>query len=837
MPDHQNSPDSQPTHSTGLSRRRWLGISTGSIAASALGAWSPCGSASAQSRGKPASGGTRLWDKEPALWDVARKYQLTRPLSPEFGWEGPRGGRGAVPGPGPEFTGPGKNGVNISNERLESSLWGTPDRLVLSLAKTDVWNRAHMNHEQGKKPVGQILILAEDFAGAEAPQVITRIHNGNHELKARKGSTEAIVQFQITDCKTNVIAVRAAYTGLAKPVSVRLYRHQDTGKVIPDPTSGADGGYFWIHQTFAAEKTFPEGFEYYLVGKIAGPAGKPELAQLQPGLGAPVPTRDNAVPGSAVTITLPQAAKKNLAAYFTVVTRAESDDPLAEAKRRLAAAEKKGYAALLARNEKKYQALYARRERGRIFTGNFDDAKDVVMPFFHQGSWQFRHTYNSSPDPERFEGDANYSILESDKVLWCGLPCFNEELYTPDFVAFRDESVAPYYVKLFSFWRKACEDVAKARGFQGMLLLRGYVPPIKPDVYWSPDGPANNPQATDWASMVFAFKNVWDAWDYGDQDMEFLREKVYPCLRGIADFFAGKSVAGDDGFYHIDPSQIREEDQGKDAIDCIAAAKWSFRIASQASVLLKTDADKREIWQERLAKMAPYHIIRNGNGESVFASIVKDGKPVVAGHGTSHFLVNVADEIHLESTDGEKQTAIRSNSHAHEQPMNRQVEYLLGHQPDTLFMGSGYPWICAFGHSPWILYYAQKLGAGDFSRNLELRTAQQKTIACWLEPERLCNSRSGTIFFFPCVPTGLDIAFRDFQARGSFLVSGEIKSGKVVYARIKSRRSGPCTVMNPWPGKTLRILPEGGGPPLAAEKSGEKYRFNPKPGASYILST
>jgi len=831
---HQNQ--KSPDHITRLTRRRWLQMSTGIVAANALSAWSPIGSAFAQTRSKSASGGARLWDKEPALWDIAKKYQITRPLSAQFGWEGPRGGRGSIPGPGPDFTGPGKNGVNISNERLESSLWGTPERLVLSLGKVDVWNRARMNHEQGKKPVGQIQILAEDFTGADLPQVTTTIHNGNHELKFANGNAEAIAQLLITDSETNVIAFRAAYKGLAKPVSVRLYRHQDTGKVIPDPTAGSDSGYFWIHQTFEAEKTFPDGFDYFLVGKIVGASGKAGLAQLEVGLGAPVPTRNDDVPGSAATVTLPTSASRIIAAYFTVVTRAESDDPLAEAKRRLAAAENQGYPALLERNEKKHQALYARRERGRIFTGNFDDAKDVIMPFFYQGSWQFRHTYNSNPDPEKFEGDANYNMLESDKVLWCGLPCFNEELYTPDFVAFRDESVAPYYVKLFNFWRKACEDVAKERGYQGMLLLRGYVPPLKPDVYWSPDGPANDPKATDWASMVFAFKSVWDAWDYGDQDMEFLKEKVYPCLRGIADFFAGISVLEEDGFYHINPSQIREEDTGKDAIDCIGAAKWAFRTASHASVLLNADADKRKNWQERLPKMAPYIIIENGNGEPVFASIIKEGKPVVAGHGTSHFLVNVADEINLESTDEQKQIAVRSNNHAHEQPMNRQVEYLLGHQPDTLFMGSGYPWICAFGHSPWIIYQAQKLGAGDFSRNLELKTTQQKTIACWLEPERLCNSRSGTIFFFPCVPSELDIGFKDFQARGSFLVSGELKDGHVVYARIQARRGGPCTVMNPWPGKPLRIVPEAGGAALTAEKSGEKYRFNSQPGESYLLT-
>jgi lysophospholipase L1-like esterase len=778
----------------------------------------------------------RLWDREPTLWDAARKYQIVRPLSPVLGWEGPRGGRGNIAAAGPDFAGPGKNGVNISNERLESSLWGTPDRLVLSLGKTDVWNRARLDPYQGKKPVGQVLLLAEDFVGAAQPPVSTSIHNGNNALRLTKGNATADIQMLLTGSDSNVIAIRAAYTNLTKPVALRLYRHQDADKVLPDPQSGSDGGYFWIQQTFAAEKTFPLGFEYFLVAKLAGSRAAAELTQMKPGLGAAVPTRNDAVPGSAATVKLPVAARRNVVVYATVVTRAEASDPLAEAKRRLAAAETLGYPGLMAQNEKRYQSLYERREKGRIFTGNIDDAKNVTLPFFYQADSQSRHTYNSNPDPEKFEGDANYSNLESDQVLWCGLQCFNEELYTPDYVACRDESVAPYYIKLFNLWRPACEAVAKARGFSGMLLLRGYVPPIKPDVYWSPDGPANNPQAPDWASMVWAFKNVWDAWDYGDRDSAFLRGKVYPCLRGIADFFAAKAVPGADGYGHIEPSQIREEDIGRDAIDCIAAAKWALRCASQAAQILGVDTDKRKTWQERLDKIAPYYVIQNDKGESVMASLVKDGEPVVAGNGTSHFVVNVADEINLESTEEQKQMAIRSNNFKHEQPMNRQVEYLLGKSPDTLWMGTAYPWICAFGHPAWMLYYAQKSGAGDFSRNLELKTKAQKTLACWLEPERLCNSRSGTIFFFPCVPNGLDIAFKDFQARGSFLVSAEYKAGKVTCARIKARRNGPCAVMNPWPGNSLKIQAQPGNAAVPAKQAPNgKVVFQAQAGTSYLL--
>ncbi len=778
----------------------------------------------------------RLWDRELSLWEEAQKFQIVRPLSAKFGWEGPAGSQHPemrVPPPGPGFAGPLGQGVNISNGRVQSSLWGTPERLVLSISKTDVINRAGISFTRGKKPVGQILLMAEDFSGADQPPVATDIHSGVNHLEWTRGEAAGKAEVLLTGKESNVFAIRAVFSNLTKAPKVRLYRHKDAYGELPDPESGDADGFFWIRQAFAAEKTFPDGFEYVLVAKVVGSPVGIRHDRMQTGLGAPVPFRNDSVAGTAATAELEKGQAREFVIYVTVVTRAESENPLSEAKRRLAAAEKAGFDKVRSTNEASYRRWFEARERGRIFTGDFSDARKVVLPFLYQSAFQNRHTYNSNPDPARFEGDANYNALECDHVNWSGLPCFNEELYTGDFVAGRDESVADYYVKLFNFWLPAWEAKSKSMGRQGLCILRGYVPPLKNDVYVSPDAHAMN--GSDWASMVWAFKSVWDAYDYGDKDTEFLREKVYPGLRGIADFFASLVVMKDDGFYHIEVSQIREEDQGRNAVDCVGAAKWAFRTAIRASLVLGADADRRKVWQERLEKMKPYDIIPNDKGEEVFASIIKDGKPVVASHGISHFLTNVADEINLESPPGLRAIAVRSNLHAHTQPMNRQVEYLLGESNDTLVMGTGISWIHMFAHPAWLVYCAQLSGNGDFSRTLPLESKTQKAIACWMEPERLCNSRSGTIFFFPAVPGGIDLAFRDFQARGSFLVSGELRGGKVTHAEIKARRDGECGVMSPWPGVVPKVIKMPDRSEVRVSGKGDKITFSAKAGITYLL--
>jgi len=802
--------------------------------------------------------GGRLWDQEPALWDAAHQYQIVRKLPAAFGWEGPRGAFGgcvAIANAGPRFGGPGgEDGVNISNERLETAFWGKPDRLVFSLAKTDVFDRANQSDHIGKKPVGQILLLAEDFAGADQPSVSTSIHNGDNALHLSNGKATADLQTLITDSETNVIAIKVVYTNLGKPVAVRLYRHKDTLNTMaeplpnhwhsanatlnamPEPQSGNDGTYFWIRQTFTKDKTFPQGFDYCLVAKIAGAKAAMQNADMLPNLGATVPYRKPDAPGSAATAQLPLAVNLSMVIYATVVTRAEADDTLAEAKKRLAAAEALGYDGLLARNEQWYRTLYTQRERGRIFTGNIDDAKQVTLPYLYQSRRHSWHTYNSDPDPTRYESDANYNIIECDDVSWSGLTCFNEELYTGAFVVGRDETAANYYTRLFNFWRPAWEKYTASQGHAGLYILRGYVPPLKNEVYWTSDGGIMNGwNGCDWASMVWAFKSVWDAWDYGAHDLAYLREQVYPSLRGIADFFASILKPGDDGRYHLERSQIREEDVGRDAIDCIASAKWSFRHAIEAASLLGVDAGKCALWKERLDKVAPYYVINNDR-EPILASLVVNGKPVVAGHGTTHFVVNVADEINLESSEQDRKMAIRSNWRDHNQPMNRQVEYLLGDSPDMLVGSPDYNWIHLFGHSPWLMFYAQKSGAGEFARTGPLKTQAQKTIACWLEPERLCNSRSGTIVFFPCTPSDFDVAFKDFQARGGFLVSGELRGGAVTYASVISRRGGVCAVRNPWPGKELYIYEQSAQTPVSTTKTSEKHTFPTIAGKTYALS-
>jgi hypothetical protein len=86
--------------------------------------------------------------------------------------------------------------------------------------------------------------------------------------------------------------------------------------------------------------------------------------------------------------------------------------------------------------------------------------------------------------------------------------------------------------------------------------------------------------------------------------------------------------------------------------------------------------------------------------------------------------------------------------------------------------------------------------------------------------EMLLQSEDGVIRLFPDWPRDEDARFGTLRAVGAFLVSAEQKSGTIGGVTIVSEAGGPCTIQNPWPGKTVRIVRNG---TLAESVRGERF--------------
>jgi hypothetical protein len=235
---------------------------------------------------------------------------------------------------------------------------------------------------------------------------------------------------------SNVYAIKGQFSEINKPIWLRLYRHKDTAhedymnpegtKYLKEgtaadsafnfpmepPISGTDGKYFWIHQKFPAEKTFPNGFEYILMGVLNTP-GKVMVQEGVQGLGTPPPDKRIAkATGAASTITF-SPEKGEFEALVTIVTTMDGDDLMKLAMERLAKAEKDGFDGILRENTNWWNAFYDKRENGRVFFGSKGTkcTEDIVSIY---NSYADHHGGGTHTDMTKYECAAEYVHPERD---------------------------------------------------------------------------------------------------------------------------------------------------------------------------------------------------------------------------------------------------------------------------------------------------------------------------------------------------------------------------------------------------------------------------------------
>ncbi|MHC4249522.1 MAG: glycosyl hydrolase family 95 catalytic domain-containing protein, partial [Planctomycetota bacterium] len=71
--------------------------------------------------------------------------------------------------------------------------------------------------------------------------------------------------------------------------------------------------------------------------------------------------------------------------------------------------------------------------------------------------------------------------------------------------------------------------------------------------------------------------------------------------------------------------------------------------------------------------------------------------------------------------------------------------------------------------------------------------------------EMLCMGHKGVLRVFPVWPRDRDARFGNIRAWGAFLVSSELRDGRVRYVKIVSARGRECRMVNPWPGERVVV--------------------------------
>jgi hypothetical protein len=767
--------------------------------------------------------------------------------------------------------------MTINNLKMRTTLWGPPERVTVSLTKNDVWDRrintrgldgptlqeivagayAPANRGfEGKapdcqrprgygyllegggfydpyrepieypmpclKPVGQIIVGLDALAGAPPPRVSQSCANGLVRLEEAQGDARASLQY-VLGMTSNLYAVRGEFSGIRSPIWLRLHRHRDTAHMgymsadgrtynkegaeadrafnypMDPPSSGSDGKYFWIRQKLPPEKTFPHGFEYVFMGVVVTP-GKVGIETLdgRTKLGTPPPDeRIAAAPGAAATATFTPEEDGRLEALVVVVTTLDGEDVLTVAKKRLAQAEAGGFDGVVRENTRWWNAFYDKRENGRVFKGlTGTDCTEDIRDLYR--SYADGHGGGTHTDMRKYECSAMYVHPEKDSQLWSSAPCYNEVFTTNRFVRNWADN-QQMWRQLVWHWMPGGKDNARNLfGMPGMAILHGYQPPVKPDKI------VHTTLTLEFCleTMAQIVKPVWDEWDYGG-DVEFLRRECYPPMREMALFYAAYAKKGDDGYYHVIPSMEPEKwgwyaelARNKDVISSLCMFRWALDRAADASETLGVDGDLRVKWREIAENMAPYPTWEGPDGPMYCAMAGVEPEHMPADHfgEAAEYPTILADEVNLDSPAEQKEMMLRTARKLSTAGTTGQTLILLGH-PATSMWDS-------------------------------------------FDAETLLNSRSGRMHLFPAIAPEAELAFRNFQARGGFLVSAARSGEGVYFLQIEARRDGPCRVMNPWPGRLVVVHEGGEEQPVAVEvdrSNGECLTFQAMAGKKYSI--
>jgi len=744
------------------------------------------------------------------------------------------------------ITGPASPIMGLYNDDLEISFWDGPSAMAFSLAKNDVWDRRYFGDRKQlvdidairamcfggelrpsngppiptspqalylaydfpcPKPVGQVILRAPDLEGAADWRAGSTRWGG---LLAEAANGGARGQLSAFLCRTeNLLVVQGSYAGLTQPLSIELYRHQDTtpqgtsiaaiahyagqsgydytqdpdNGPLPHPEAGADGRFFWIRQRFLAEATFPDGFEYVLMGVIDG--AEPELSAGDAAVGAGVSAtihpvaedvlarmpgylkevriateRVNDAPSgsrASAGLTGPDAT---FTLYLTAVTTRDAADPLAAAREALTEAVRRG-------------------------------AETLEFESFSAGDVGIRDWRNS-----RVMHYNATSCSYMDSTPWHGDYHFNEGYFTNDIVAGGADGLEQR-LRLFEEMLPALKrNATEAFHCGGIAFPLVHYPIRAPRVVYSN-------YTWEWGieNTALMLQPFWQVFQY-TQDLDFLRDRAYPMLVEGARFYADYVTRGDDGLYHVIPT-VSQEHWGltpefrlnRDSVGALSFVKYQLKACIEASEILGVDAEERARWQEIVDHLAPYPTLDTPGGP-VFCD-VRDAPEILDYNITANLVMVLwAEDIGLDSAPDLLALARRSYDAIPNKEHSMRPGYL---QQIRLF-----------------------LGMAD---------------SVDLSPQGRVLSWPGRIHLYAGVPAGtaVDDTFSGYLAVGGFEVSAQHRGTEVRGVRITSRAGRTCRVRSPYGVEEVRVMDFDGRRTVPHTMDGDTIAFDTQRGHRYAL--
>lgn len=311
-------------------------------------------------------------------------------------------------------------------------------------------------------------------------------------------------------------------------------------------------------------------------------------------------------------------------------------------------------------------------------------------------------------------------------------------------------------------------------------------------------------------------ESVKYAWDYYEftEDIDFLRRVGYPMLKDLAIFYHNYLTKDDQGNLVVFPSHYLES--AVYLTNCIADVsmiRLILRNAAKAADVLGVDTELAADWRNAMQRIRSYDTLPDGRWKTAL-----EGQP--SGESDSRMILLQLHDLYPISI-GEEVDAWHGTS-----AMRRQAratyEYYLGNHPFTWDLSLSYIAAARMGDRD----YAEKIlsiwpkirDGGNINKrdnpdspdnpnilNEPGEDGRQgfvvditSAVASEFITELMLQSHGGDIRLFPAIPLQGDYAFHSLRARGAFLVSSEMRDGKVPYALIQSLAGNTCNIVQPF---------------------------------------
>ena len=354
----------------------------------------------------------------------------------------------------------------------------------------------------------------------------------------------------------------------------------------------------------------------------------------------------------------------------------------------------------------------------------------------------------------------------------------------------------------------------------------------------------------------------WLRYEYS-QDKVWLRERAYPMLKGVAEFYRNyPNVKKDaDGKYHIHDINGHEPIWGaQDTLEEVAGMRGIVPLAIRASEILDVDPELRTAWREFLQNLAPLPT----SDLPAAAGLVKDGgprrwisglPPVQKGNLEAPSLApaNYYDLVTIESDDAElvktanatydaiyphgvdEKTAInvlnRNGAAAAHLGRAEDLRHMLPNQLNCLNPARDFcDW--SGGGSTSVLRNRLTLREGPGATEAERlgRVAEALQLAL-LQSAPPAPGKDAIIHVFPAWPKEWDAQYT-LLSSGAFLMTTSMKQGKVGFVEVQSQAGGECKLRNPWGMSEVTLYRDG---KKSESIRGPLLKFNTRQGEDFVV--